>query len=191
MQNKLPKIFLFVDEFNLKDLSSLDKNIDIIYRNYKKKIDKSTLLSLKNFCKKNKRELYISNDIKLAIQLDLDGIYIPSFNNNLNFNNLSISKKFHIIGSAHNKKEVLVKKQQNCSLIFLAPLFQTPKNKTSLNIIKFNLITLNENRRFIALGGINKSNIKKINLTKSIGFAGISWIKKNGLRMFLRPFYKI
>ena len=161
MQNKLPKIFLFVDEFNLKDLSSLDKNIDIIYRKYKKKIDKSTLLSLKNFCKKDKREFYISNNIKLAIQLNLDGIYIPSFNKNLNFNNLNIHKKFHIIGSAHNKKEILIKKKQNCKLIFLAPLFKTPKNKTNLNIIKFNLITLNENRKFIALGGINKSNIKK------------------------------
>ena len=190
MQNKLPKIFLFVDEFNLKDLSSLDRNIDIIYRNYKK-IDKNTLLCLKNFCKKDKREFYISNNIKLAIQLDLDGIYIPSFNRKLNFNNLNIHKKFHIIGSAHNKKEILIKKQQNCKLIFLAPLFKTPKNKTNLNVIKFNLIALNENKKFIALGGINESNIKKINLTNVVGLAGISWIKKNGLRSFLRPFYKI
>ena len=191
MQKSLPKIFLFVDEFNLKDLSSLDKNIDIIYRNYKKKIDKSTLLSLKNFCKKDKRKFYISNNIKLAIQQNLDGIYIPSFNKNLNFNNLNIHNKFHIIGSAHNKKEILIKKRQKCEFIFLAPLFKNPKNKTSLNIIKFNLTTLNENRIFIALGGINKSNIKKLNLTNVIGLAGIRWIKKNGLRSFLRPFYKI
>jgi len=190
MQNKLPKIFLFVDECNLKDLSFLHKNIDIIYRNYKKKTDKNTLLSLKNFCKKDKREFYISNDIKLAIQLGLDGVYIPSFNKNLNFKNLTIRKKFHIIGSAHNKKEVLVKKQQNCELIFLAPLFKTPKNKTSLKIIKFNIITLNENRKFIALGGINKSNIKKINLTKVVGFAGISWIKKTAQGSSLGRFIK-
>ena len=188
MQNKLPKIFLFVDEFNLKDLSSLDKNIDIIYRNYRKKIDKNTLLSLKNFCRRDKRKFYLSNNTKLAILLNLDGIYIPSFNKDLNFKNLNINKKFQIIGSAHNKKEVLIKKQQGCKLIFLAPLFKTKKTKKNLNIIKFNLITLNENRKFIALGGINKSNVKKIYLTNVVGFAGISWIKKNGLRNFLRPF---
>ncbi len=188
MQNKLPKNFLFVDKFNLNDLTFLNKNIDIIYRNYKQKASKNTLLSLKNFCKKDRRKLYLSNNIKLAIQLNLDGAYIPSFNKNLNFSNLNIQRKFEIIGSAHNKKEIMIKKLQNCKLIFLAPLFKTAKNKKYLNVIKYNLVTLNENIKFIALGGICKSNIKKVYLTKSIGFAGISWIKKNGPRNFLRPF---
>ncbi len=191
MQKKLPKIFLFVDKFNLKDLSSLSKNIDIIYRNYKEKINKNVLLSLKKFCKKDNRKLYLSNNIKLCIQLNLDGIYIPSFNKNLRLSNLNVHKKFDIIGSAHNKQEIFIKKLQNCKLIFLAPLFETSKNRKSLDIIKYNLVTLNENQLFVALGGINDSNIKKIYLTKSIGIAGISWIKKNGPRKILRPFYKI
>ena len=49
----------------------------------------------------------------------------------------------------------------------------------------------NENIKFIALGGICKSNIKKVYLTKSIGFAGISWIKKTAQETFLGRFYKI
>tara|TARA_A100001011_G_scaffold391636_1_gene477524 strand:+ start:761 stop:1336 length:576 start_codon:yes stop_codon:yes gene_type:complete len=191
MQNKLPKNFLFVDKFNLNDLTFLNKNIDIIYRNYKQKASKNTLLSLKNFCKKDRRKLYLSNNIKLAIQLNLDGAYIPSFNKNLNFSNLNIQRKFEIIGSAHNKKEIMIKKLQNCKLIFLAPLFKTAKNKKYLNVIKYNLVTLNENIKFIALGGICKSNIKKVYLTKSIGFAGISWIKKTAQETFLGRFYKI
>ena len=191
MQKSLPKIFLFIDEFNLKDLSSLNKNIDIIYRNYKKKINKSILLSLKSFCKKQKRKFYISNDIKLAKKLNIDGVYIPSFNKNLNFSNLNVRKKFSIIGSAHNKKEVITKKHQNCKLIFIAPLFQTTKSKKNLNIIKYNLITLNHEKQFVALGGINGANIKQVYLTNSIGFAGIRWIKKNGLKESFRPFYKI
>ena len=97
MQKKLPRVFLFVDEYNFKELSFLKKNIDIIYRNYKKKIDKSTLLSLKNFCKRDKRKFYISNNIKLSIQLKIDGVYIPSFNKDLNFLNINTYKKFHII----------------------------------------------------------------------------------------------
>ena len=58
--------------------------------------------------------------MKLAIQLNVDGVYIPSFNKDLNFSNINTRKKFHLIGSAHNKKEVLVKKYQNCRLVFFS-----------------------------------------------------------------------
>jgi thiamine-phosphate pyrophosphorylase len=191
MQKNLPRVFLFVDGFNSKDLASLNKNIDIIYRNYKKKINKSILLSLKNFCRKQKRKFYISNNIKLAIELDIDGVYIPSFNKKLNLLNINTRKNFSIIGSAHNKREVITKNLQNCNLIFLAPLFKTIKNKKNLNISKFNLITLGQKKKFIALGGINEKNFNQLYLTNSVGFAGIRWLKKNGPRKFLRPFLKI
>ena len=48
-------------------------------------------------------------------------------------------------------------------------------------------MTLNQQSDFVALGGINKNNYRKLKLTKVVGFAGISWIKKNGLKKF-RPF---
>ena len=188
MQKKLPKVFLFVDEFDLTTLSSLNQNIDIIYRNYQRKIDKKTIFDLREFCKKSRRKFYISNNIKLAIQFKTDGIYIPSFNKNINFSNINTYQKFHIIGSAHNKREIAIKKKQNCSLIFLAPLFSNPKNIKILDITKFNLTVLNEKIKFIALGGINQKNINKVYLTKSVGIAGIRWIKKNGPRNNLRPF---
>ena len=57
-------------------------------------------------------------------------------------------------------------------------------------MIKYNLTILCEKKQFVALGGINETNIKKVYLTKSVGFAGIRWIKKNGPRKILRPFYK-
>ena len=95
-----------------------------------------------------------------------------------------------IIGSAHNVIEIRVKKLQKCSKIFFSPIFKSKKNQRFLSTIKFNLITLSEEIEFIALGGINRNNYKKLRLTKVAGFAGISWIKKNGLRE-LRPFLKI
>mgnify|MGYP001247520026 FL=1 len=188
MQKKLPKVFLFIDDFNINNLSLLNSNIDIIYRNYKKKVSKSTLLSLKKFCKKTNRKLYISNNIKLATQLNLDGIYIPSFNRQINYTKLFNYSKLEVIGSAHSKQEIQIKKLQQCKLIFLSPLFKVSKKKNFLDIIKFNLIALNENKKFIALGGVNEKNINRVYLTNSIGFAGISWIKKNGPRRNLRPF---
>ena len=47
---------------------------------------------------------------------------------------------------------------------------------------------MNQKKKIICLGGINSKNLKKINLTKSVGVASISWIKKNGLNKNLGRF---
>ncbi len=75
-------------------------------------------------------------------------------------------------------------------MIFLSPLFETVKKNGHLGIIKFNLITLNQKANFIALGGINADNFRKVYNTKSMGISGIRWIKKNGPREILRPFLR-
>ena len=188
MHNKIPKIYYFINEYNLTDLKKLSKNINIIYRNYQKKKFYKELLSIKKFCKLTKKKLFISNNIKLALSLKLDGIYIPSFNKKINYlSSFSFPSKFKIIGSAHNFAEIQIKKKQGCSDVFLSPIFRVIKNKNYLNIYKFNNLTVDKKINYIALGGINEKNYKRIKLTKSSGFAGISWIKKNGLRK-LRPF---
>ena len=88
---------------------------------------------------------------------------------------------FKIIGSAHNIRDVMIKKKQGCQEIFVSPIFKTYK-KRYLDIIKFNLINLDNKKKVIALGGINQKNLKKLAMTKSKGFASISWIKKTGLQ---------
>ena len=188
MQKKLPKIYHFINEFNLSDLSKLSKNINIIYRNYQRKITYEELKILKKIYNNSNRKIFIANDIKLALRLKLDGVYIPSFNKKINYlSSFSIPKDFLIIGSAHNMKEIKIKKQQGCKEIFLSPLFHVEKKKNFLNIFNFNKLAADNKLKYIALGGINQKNYKKIKLTNSSGFAGISWIKKNGLKKF-RPF---
>ena len=188
MQDKIPKIYYFINEYNLADLKKLGKNISLIYRNYQKKISYKDLLSIKKFCKLTKRKLFISNNIKIALSLRLDGIYIPSFNKKINYlSSYSFPTKFQIIGSAHNYTEIQIKKKQGCKQVFISPIFKVLKNKKVLNIYNFNKLTIDEKINYIALGGISEKNYKKIKLTNSSGFAGISWIKKNGLSK-LRPF---
>ena len=182
MQKKLPKIYLFVEDFNPSDLNNLNKNISIIYRNYKKKLNESTILSLRDYCRKNKRKFYLTIDIKMAIKHQLNGVYIPSFIKTLNFNFISKPKNFLIIGSAHNKIEIKTKEKQGCSLIFLAPIFKVNKKNNYLGVSRFNLLALDNKNNFIALGGINQSNVNKLKLLNCKGFSGISWIKKNGLK---------
>ncbi len=188
MQKNSFKIYNFVNEFNLSDLDRLSKDICIIYRNYDNINHLENILKLKKYCKNIKTKFYLSNNIKLSIKLGLNGVYIPSFNNKINYvQNYSLPKNFNIIGSAHNIPEINLKLQQGCKEIFLSPVFKVSKSKKFLGINRFNLMTLNKKAYFFALGGINEKNYKMTKLLRTNGFASISWAKKNGLRK-LRPF---
>ena len=178
--HKFNKIYYFIDEFNRKEFKSLNKNISIIYRNYQNKHNYKLIKEIKETCRYQRRKFYISNNIKMALKLKLDGIYIPSFNKLSNYKNLLTIKNFEILGSAHNVVELKKKENQGCKEIFISPIFKTEKSNFFLEICKFNLLANSSRHKIIALGGINYSNFSKLNLTKSEGFASISWIKKNG-----------
>ena len=79
------------------------------------------------------------------------------------------------MGSAHNVTEIKVKEKQGAEVIFLSPLFKTKNYKNELGIIKFNMISKISKKKIIALGGINKKNIKKLKITNAYGFSGISY----------------
>ena len=146
------------------------------------------ILKLRDFCRKTGKKLFISNHIKLAVNLKLNGVYIPSFNKKINYNYIfNKPKEFNIIGSAHNLKEIKIKEKQGCDEIFISSIFQNQKSKYFLGLIKFNILARKTKLKIIALGGINEKNYRKLKSTNCIGFASISWAKKNGLRN-LRPF---
>jgi len=177
MHNKFPKYYYFIDKFNKDDIKKLNENIAVIYRNYKQKTNIKLIKKLKYLLKKKKIKFYLSNNIKLSIKLNLDGVYIPSFNNKMSFNFFPRKKKFQIIGSAHNIKEIKTKEKQGVKTIFLSPLFKTNKSSYYLNIYKFNLLAKKTNKNIIALGGINQFNYKKLFLLNIHGFASISFFK--------------
>lgn len=135
----------------------------------------NTIIKLKQYCKKKGYKFFISNDIKLALHLNLDGAYIPSFNSQTNHLSFSFKKKFLIIGSAHNYKEIKIKEKQGVNIIFLSSIFK--KNKNYLGINKFKLLSKLTNKKIIALGGISNLNLKKLGLLNCFGFAGISYFE--------------
>ena len=121
----------------------------------------------------------MSNNVKLSINLNLDGAYIPSFNKSINHLSYSKSKNFLLLGSAHNNKEIKIKERQGVSILFLSSIFK--KNKNYLGLNKFRLLSKLTNKKVIALGGITNKNLKKLNLVNCDGYAGISFFqKKNG-----------
>ena len=177
MHKYLPKFFIFLDEYNSEIFKNKNINIGIVYRNYKDRKRESQLIKIAKACKKNRFQLFVSNDVKLAHKVKADGIYVPSFNKVKNFSNLE-KKNLVILGSAHNQKEIHRKIVQNCSAVFLSPIFYIEKTKKFLGLHKFNYLSCRNNTNILALGGISESNINKLKLLNIKGFGGIRMFKK-------------
>jgi len=176
MHANMIKKYYFINKFDTNNIDKQNKQTTIIYRNYSKKIaDQALILNIKRYCKKKSIKFYLSNNIKLAIKLDLDGAYIPAFNKSFNHLAYSYKKNFKIVGSAHNLKEIRIKENQKVKKIFLSSLFK--KNKNFLGINKFKLISKLTKINIVALGGISNKNEKKISLLTQPDFAGISYFE--------------
>ena len=175
MHNKILNRYYFINKFDKSHLDKQVKETTIIYRNYDHPIDKKLILKLKNYCKKTGKKFFLSNNIKLAIRLNLDGAYIPSFNNDKKHLSYSLKKKFTILGSAHNVHEIRTKELQNVDKIFLSSIFK--KNKNFLGTYRFKLLSFLTKKPTIALGGISNHNLKELNYTSCVGFAGISFFE--------------
>ena len=158
----------------------------IIYRNYNAEKRENELVKIAKACKKNRNQLFVSNDVKLAIKVKAEGIYIPSFNKTKGFANLE-KKNIKILGSAHNQKEIQKKISQNCTGIFLSPIFYIEKSNKFLGVHKFNYLAYSNNTNIFALGGISESNIHKLKLLNIKGFGGIRMFKKKPA--FKRPVF--
>ena len=170
------KKYYFINKFDTNNIDKQDKHTIIIYRNYTAKTtDETLILKIKRYCEKKTIKFYLSNNIKLALKLNLDGAYIPSFNKNYKHLTYSFKKNFEIIGSAHNLKEIRVKERQQVNKIFLSSLFK--KNKNFLGINKFKSLSKLTRKKVVALGGVNETNKKKLTLINETDFAGISYFE--------------
>ena len=176
MHNNLKTKYYFINKFDTNNINKLDRRTVIIYRNYSpKKINETILLKLKQYCNKRGLRFFLSNNIKLAIKLNLDGAYIPSFNKSFHHLNYSFKKKFKIFGSAHNLKEIKIKEQQKVDKIFISSLFK--KNKNYLGINRFKYLSALTKKSIVILGGVKKKNIKLLKLLNNLEFAGISYFE--------------
>ncbi|WP_440915214.1 thiamine phosphate synthase [Candidatus Pelagibacter sp.] len=168
--------YYFINKFDTNNIDKQDKQTTIIYRDYSNKnIDQKQILKIKKYCKKRLLKFYLSNNVRLAIKLDLDGAYIPSFNKSLKHLSYRYKTNFEILGSAHNLKEIRLKENQNVKKIFLSSLFK--KNKNFLGINRFKSLSKMTKKNVVVLGGISNSNLKKLKLLNQQDFAGISYFE--------------
>jgi thiamine monophosphate synthase len=150
------------------------KNIAVVY-NETSVNDLKNFLIIKKFCKYNNLKLYILDNLRVAYQFNLDGLVLSHNNKRVIFlNKINYKKEFKIIGKVHNQREYYFKKRQNCKSIILSPIFSNKKysDHQLLEVVRFNLISNYWVENKFAMGGINLSNIKRINETRvqGIGF---------------------
>ena len=168
--------YYFINKFETNNIDKLDNQTTIIYRNYSSEtLNEKLILKIKNYCKKKGIKFYLSNNIQIAIKLNLDGAYIPSFNKSTKHLAYSFKKNFKIVGSAHNLGEIRTKETQKVDKIFLSSLFK--KNKNYLGINKFKLLSQLTRKEVVVLGGISKKNLKKLKILNKSKFAGISYFE--------------
>ena len=177
MHKYLPNLYIFLDKYNNQVFQNNNTNIGIVYRNYNDSKRETELIKIAKACKKKRYQLFVSNDIKLALKVRADGIYIPSFNKTKKFLNLE-KKNLTILGSAHNQKEIREKISQKCQAIFLSPIFYVEKSINFLNVYKFNSLSRTNKVNILALGGITEHNVHKLRLLHTKGFGGIGIFKK-------------
>jgi len=170
-------LFIFLDQYHNQIFENNNTNIGVVYRNYNDPKRETELIKIAKACKKKRYQLFVSNDIKLALKVRADGIYIPSFNKTKKFLNLE-NKNLTILGSAHSQKEIREKISQQCLAIFLSPIFYVEKSLNFLNVYKFNYLSRSSKANILALGGITEHNVRKLRLLHIKGFGGISLFKK-------------
>ena len=156
----------------------------LILRN-PKKFKRNDLKKFNGKCSKRNISLFIPNDVKTLFYLGSNKFYI-SAHNKKQFKHLKkINTNIQIIGSAHNVPEINEKIRQGCDYIVLSRIFETSSKykKGHLGTMRFNLLTRNFSKKFIALGGLNEKNFKKINILNIHGCALSGDKKKAGKYM--------
>ena len=185
------KYFFIIEstrDINLKNIKKSNK-FNIIYRSKNIVENKEKLVKFRKDCKTKNIDFYVANNVKLGNDLKADGIYISAHNKNLNISHLK-NFNFKIVGSAHNIKEINLKKLQGCSSIIVSRLFETSYEykKGFLGVIRFNLLSLSIQENLIPLGGIKLSNLNKLNTVKCKSIALSAEIIKKPLIFSSRCF---
>ncbi len=180
---KLPKVIIIFDDnlFDKKKLLKLKipKKAAFLLRSYETKKRKKIAKQLLKFCKMKKIKLLIGSDIKLAEDINADGIHFPEYmvkKNKINWigiKNVKFKKKWIITTAVHSIDSLKKAEVLHIDAALLSPVFPSkshPNNK-SLGINKFSKIVKKTKLPIYALGGINIKNVKSLIETDIIGYA--------------------
>ena len=114
-KKKLPKIIIIFDEKEFIEkkfeLLKIPRGSAILFRSYDTKSRKKVAKELLKFCKIKGLKLLISSDVRMAREINANGIHLPEYMINdqskINWKNFRAWKtklKWMVTAAAHNKK---------------------------------------------------------------------------------------
>ena len=183
-------LYFITEKLEELNLDYVKKTGAILILRNPEKFKRKHLEKFNSECSKRNIALFIPNNLKILFLLRSNKFYISAYNKKQYKHLKKINSKIKIIGSAHNIAEINEKIDQGCDQIVLSRIFGTSYKYKSAHLVtvKFNLLTRNFSKKFVALGGINEKNYRKIN-TLNIHGCAISKNKKKAGN-FLPAFYK-
>ena len=183
-KKKLPKIIIIFDDkkFIKKKFESLKipRGSAILFRSYKIKDRKKIAKEILKFCRIKSLKLLISSDVKLAREINADGVHLPEYmiydQSKINWKRFKVWKskfKWIVTAAAHIKKTLYVAIKYDIDAVLLSPVFPSKShpNSKNLGLNKFSKIVKKTKLPIYALGGINIKNIKSLIETDIIGYA--------------------
>ena len=72
----IKSIYYYIDKFNRDEIGKLNRFISIIFRDYSNRLNEKEIKTMVSFCKKQRRKVYISNNLKFALKFNFDGCTI-------------------------------------------------------------------------------------------------------------------
>ena len=188
VKNKYFLIIESIRDLNLGNIKKYNK-FNIIYRNKNNNEKLADILKFRKRCKTKLIKFYVANNVNLAVSTKADGVYLSAYNKNFFPLNLKRSS-YEIIGSAHNTKEIALKKKQGCASILYSKLFKVDYDEKSpfLGVVRFNHYLNFVFKRLVPLGGIKINNLNSLKILKSNSIALFTEIKKKPAKIINRLF---
>ena len=180
----LPELFFFTDRKKFSDIFAVIKSLPnhhtaIIIREY----DLSRFERMKfarkiiKIAKEKSLLVLIGKDLKMALELNADGVHYSDHDKNWKkYSALKIKKGFIFTCSIHFSRSL--KKAQNAGFnaIFYSPIFPTKTHASQkpVGVKSLAKIALKSKIPLYALGGINLGNLRQLKNCRINGIAGIS-----------------
>jgi thiamine-phosphate pyrophosphorylase len=168
-QCPLPKLFIFTDPKRSPDLFELAQNLPaksvLVYRHFSEPSREKIAIELKYLCQQQGAKLLIGADPKLARAIGADGVHLPQ----------SMIKQLPAIRAKHQfslitcaAHTVFAGRQgikNGAMAVIVSCVFPSSSTSASaaLGNCRFRDFVKKINAPVIALGGINETNVRKLN----------------------------
>ncbi|NVJ91327.1 MAG: thiamine phosphate synthase [Methylocystaceae bacterium] len=181
-RDNFPALLLMTDTKRLPDprhyIPLLPTGSALVVRHTNTTEKEKLALKIKPLCRKHKVKLLLSNDVKAAIKLGLDGVHFSEkeARRQGKKSKTAAQKNFIFTSACHSLWALKKAERANMDAVLISPIFATRSHPDSkgLGVLRFQCWTTQTHLKCYALGGITPKTAQRLSNSKACGFAGIS-----------------